>query len=287
MSEDRTKSGVDPNAEREVDLRSGWARITARWWLPVGGLFLGAILGVLVSIGSGDVFKAEALIYLGQPFTPGGGGQIQNLQTNPKTVSEIIRSEAATRAAAASRRHEPGRAARQRHIDSGRPGGTGRAQLHPARPDRGPRADQGQGGEGRRLVREHRDHRGRAVRRPEDTAPKAADREQREPAPGHRCADRLRARAATGGERRSDPLARGKAARLDELERDRERGGVAPRVDGRRPERCPPAARARRERRALPGRPAGRRRPGIRHEPAQRRGDRRPRGAGARCDCRR
>ena len=102
MSEDRTRSGVDPNAEREVDLRSGWARITARWWLPVGGLFLGAILGVLVSIGSGDVFKAEALIYLGQPFTPGGGGQIQNLQTNPKTVSEIIRSEAATRAAAAA-----------------------------------------------------------------------------------------------------------------------------------------------------------------------------------------
>jgi uncharacterized protein involved in exopolysaccharide biosynthesis len=102
VSEDRTRSGVDPNAEREVDLRSGWARITARWWLPVGGLFLGAILGVLVSIGSGDVFKAEALIYLGQPFTPGGGGQIQNLQTNPKTVSEIIRSEAATRAAAAA-----------------------------------------------------------------------------------------------------------------------------------------------------------------------------------------
>ena len=84
MSEDRTKSGVDPDAEREVDLRSGWARITARWWLPVGGLFLGAILGVLVSIGSGDVFKAEALLYLGQPFTPGGGGQIQNLQNEPE-----------------------------------------------------------------------------------------------------------------------------------------------------------------------------------------------------------
>ena len=93
---------MDPNAEREVDLRSAWDRITARWWLPVGGLFLGAILGVLVSIGSGDVYKAEALIYLGQPFTPSGGGQIQSLQTNPKTVSEILRSEAATRTAAAA-----------------------------------------------------------------------------------------------------------------------------------------------------------------------------------------
>ncbi len=101
MSEVRTKeSGVDPNAEREVDLRSGWERITARWWLPVGGLVLGAILGVLVSVGSGDVYKAVPLVYLGQPFTPGGGGQLQSLQTNPKTVSEIIRSEAAIKAAA-------------------------------------------------------------------------------------------------------------------------------------------------------------------------------------------
>ncbi len=99
---------MDPEAEREVDLRSGWERITARWWLPVGGLVLGAILGVLVSIGSGDVYKAEALIYLGQPFTPSGGGQIQSLQTNPKTVSEILRSEAATRTAANAADMSPG-----------------------------------------------------------------------------------------------------------------------------------------------------------------------------------
>ncbi len=109
MSEARTTfSGVDPDAEREVDLRSAWERITARWWLPVGGLFLGAILGVLVSIGSGDVYKAEALIYLGQPFTPSGGGQIQSLQTNPKTVSVFLRSEAATKTAAAAAGMSPG-----------------------------------------------------------------------------------------------------------------------------------------------------------------------------------
>ena len=101
MSHQR-REGVDLDAEREVDLRSAWERITARWWLPVGGLVLGAILGVLVSVGSGDVYKAEALIYLGQPFTPAGGGQLQSLQTNPKTVSEIVRSEAAIKTAAAA-----------------------------------------------------------------------------------------------------------------------------------------------------------------------------------------
>ena len=107
MSERRTDV-VDPDAEREIDLRSAWSRLAARWWLPVGGLVVGAILGVLVSLGSAQVYKAEALLYLGQPFTPGGGGQIQSLATNPKTVSETIRSEAALERAARAAGMRPG-----------------------------------------------------------------------------------------------------------------------------------------------------------------------------------
>ena len=99
MSERRTDV-VDPDAEREVDLRSAWSGIAARWWLPVGGLVVGAILGVLVSLGSSQVYKAQTLLYLGQPFTPGGAGQIQSLATNPRTVSETIRSEVALEKAA-------------------------------------------------------------------------------------------------------------------------------------------------------------------------------------------
>jgi hypothetical protein len=90
----------DPEAEREVDLRSAWTRITARWWLPVAGLVIGAVLGILASVGGGDVFRATTLLYLGQPFTTSGGGQIQSLATNPKTVNQIIHSEAALRRAA-------------------------------------------------------------------------------------------------------------------------------------------------------------------------------------------
>ena len=92
----------DPDAEREVDLRSAWSRITARWWLPVVGLVVGAVLGVLVSVGGGDVFRATTLLYLGQPFTTSGGGQIQSIATNPRTVNRIIHSEAALRRAAAA-----------------------------------------------------------------------------------------------------------------------------------------------------------------------------------------
>lgn len=89
----------DPDAEREVDLRTVWARLSDRWWLPVVGLVAGAIVGVLVSVGGGQTWKAKTLLYLGQPFTVQGGGQIQSLATNPRTVSEIIRSEFALKQA--------------------------------------------------------------------------------------------------------------------------------------------------------------------------------------------
>jgi len=101
-------STPDPDAEREVDLRSAWARITARWWLPVAGLVIGAVVGVLVSVGGGGVYEAKTLIYVGQPFAPNGGGQIQSLATNPKTASQIIRSETAIKRAAAAAGLRPG-----------------------------------------------------------------------------------------------------------------------------------------------------------------------------------
>jgi gas vesicle protein len=80
--------------EQEVDLSSGWQRLKERWWLPVGGLMVGAVVGIVLALSSGSVWRAETIVYLGQPFAPLGGGQIQSLATNPRTVSEIIRSEA-------------------------------------------------------------------------------------------------------------------------------------------------------------------------------------------------
>src|SRR5262245_59634779 len=80
--------------EQEVDLSSGWQRLKERWWLPVGGLVVGAVVGVALALASGSVWKAQTIVYLGQPFAPLGGGQIQSLATNPRTVGEIIRSQA-------------------------------------------------------------------------------------------------------------------------------------------------------------------------------------------------
>jgi hypothetical protein len=85
--------------EQEVDLSSAWQRLKVRWWLPVGGLVAGAVVGIALALSAGSVWRAQTIVYLGQPFAPLGGGQIQSLATNPRTVSEIIRSEAALKAA--------------------------------------------------------------------------------------------------------------------------------------------------------------------------------------------
>jgi hypothetical protein len=95
MTDGRTAPELED--EQEVDLSSAWQRLKARWWLPVGGLLAGAVLGLALALSGGSVWRAETIVYLGQPFAPLGGGQIQSLATNPRTVGEIIRSESVLR----------------------------------------------------------------------------------------------------------------------------------------------------------------------------------------------
>lgn len=83
----------DLYAEQEFDLGRLWAALVARWWLPLAGFVAGAILGYLVALGGGASWRAEAVVFLGQPLSPGGTAQIQSLATNPSTVHEIVSAE--------------------------------------------------------------------------------------------------------------------------------------------------------------------------------------------------
>lgn len=85
---------LDLDAEREVDVRGWWEAVKRRWWLPVLGLALGLAVGYALALGGGEVYRAEATLYLGQPFSPNGGAPVPGLATNPSTVNEIVRSEA-------------------------------------------------------------------------------------------------------------------------------------------------------------------------------------------------
>jgi capsular polysaccharide biosynthesis protein len=84
----------DPEAEQEVDFGRYWRLIAARWWLVVGGLVIGAVVGYSVSLGGSQTFQATAIVYLGQPYTASGNVQLQSAQTNPSTVRAVIHSDA-------------------------------------------------------------------------------------------------------------------------------------------------------------------------------------------------
>jgi hypothetical protein len=77
------------DAEREVDLARWRRAVVALWWLPVAGLVIGAIAGVLYSFRGGTNYKATALISLGQPTSP-GGALVPSYGTNPRAVSQIV-----------------------------------------------------------------------------------------------------------------------------------------------------------------------------------------------------
>jgi capsular polysaccharide biosynthesis protein len=79
--------------EREIDFGRIGRSILDRWWLVLALVIVGAVIGYVTSVESGDAYIARTTIYLGQPLSPPGTTQIQSLATNPATVSEIVRSD--------------------------------------------------------------------------------------------------------------------------------------------------------------------------------------------------
>jgi uncharacterized protein involved in exopolysaccharide biosynthesis len=86
---------LDLEAEQEVEFRRYWNAVLARWWLVALGLVAGILGGYALALGGGDVYRAEAIVYLGQPFSPNGNAPVPGLATNPSTVNEIVNSESA------------------------------------------------------------------------------------------------------------------------------------------------------------------------------------------------
>jgi len=83
----------DLDAEREVDIGRYLDALVARWWLPVAGIVVGVAFGYLLALGGKEVFRAEATVYVGTPYAPGGNNAIQSIATNQNTVARIARGQ--------------------------------------------------------------------------------------------------------------------------------------------------------------------------------------------------
>jgi uncharacterized protein involved in exopolysaccharide biosynthesis len=129
------------DVEQEVDFGRYGRAIAAHWWLVSVGVLAGIVIGLLVTLGGSSFFKAEAIVYLGQPLAPGGGSPLIGPGTNPRIVDQIVRSEAVIREVAGksglSRRELRGRIG-TRSLQGAVPR-AGQAQLY-AISVKGPRA---------------------------------------------------------------------------------------------------------------------------------------------------
>jgi capsular polysaccharide biosynthesis protein len=93
---------ADLDAEQEVDFGRYGRMILARWWLPVGLLVAGLVIGYLVSVGSNSSsWRATAQVYLGQPLSPGGAAAVSSPTTQLGLVSSFVTSSATVRSVAA------------------------------------------------------------------------------------------------------------------------------------------------------------------------------------------
>jgi uncharacterized protein involved in exopolysaccharide biosynthesis len=90
------REAPDPDAEAEVDLGRYSRALLARWWLLLAGLVAGAVVGYLTTLGGTQFFRAQAVVYMGQPLGI-GSNPVQALNTNPSSVRVIVTSQSVVR----------------------------------------------------------------------------------------------------------------------------------------------------------------------------------------------
>jgi len=95
--------------EQEVDFGRHLDAIVRRWWLPLVGIVLGIVIGLLVTVGRGGAYVASSIVYLGQPYAPGAPGTpILSLGTKLGFVTQLVTSRSTLRAIGAKTGVRPG-----------------------------------------------------------------------------------------------------------------------------------------------------------------------------------
>ena len=98
-AESPLRSSISTPSERSTSAAGGRPS-SGRWWLPVLGLLLGLAVGYALALGGGEVYRAAATLYLGQPFSPNGGAPVPGSRPTPPPST---RSSAPRRCSRASR----------------------------------------------------------------------------------------------------------------------------------------------------------------------------------------
>lgn len=89
----RSEHQAELEIEQEIDFGRYFRALGRGWWLLLAGLVIGAVIGVALTLGSGNLYRAKATVYLGQPLAVNSSAGIQGLNTNPSTVGKLAHAE--------------------------------------------------------------------------------------------------------------------------------------------------------------------------------------------------
>ena len=95
-------STPDYSGEQEVDFGRYWLAIVRRWWLPLGLLVVGGLIGVIAQTGGARPYEATTTVYLGQAFAPGSVSAVQSLPTRLSIVQEVVKAKPLVKQVAAT-----------------------------------------------------------------------------------------------------------------------------------------------------------------------------------------
>src|SRR5438132_10526807 len=107
MTTGETGSRIQPTTITEpalefddtIDFSRYWRAIAWRWWLALLGIVPGGVTGFAVS-SDARPYRADVVVYLGQPLFPSGGQPIQTVATNTQFVNQLLTSTPVVRAVA-------------------------------------------------------------------------------------------------------------------------------------------------------------------------------------------
>ena len=101
-------SGPEIAGEQEVDFGRYWLAIIRRWWLPIGGVVVGLVIGVLAQTGGARPYQATTTVYLGQTFAPGTVNAVESLPTKLSFVDQLVKTRVTVKAIGAKVGIKPG-----------------------------------------------------------------------------------------------------------------------------------------------------------------------------------
>jgi|PersoiStandDraft_1058852.scaffolds.fasta_scaffold00081_35 uncharacterized protein involved in exopolysaccharide biosynthesis len=89
----RSEHQAEIEIEQEVDFGRYLRALARGWWLLAGGLVIGAVLAVALTLGGGNLYRAKTTVYLGQPLAVNSSAQFQSPATNPSSVTQLAHAE--------------------------------------------------------------------------------------------------------------------------------------------------------------------------------------------------